>query len=678
MSATFASTARGQTHDEERLLVLMPGAQDGERCARLLREELGVASLICEDMAQLCRELRTGAGAIVLTDDVLTRERCAQLEDGLRDQPGWSALPILLLAREGVNPPAQFAGFDGLQSAVVLERPVRTRALFSAVRSALRARRGQYQIREALQQSQRQAAELAAQDEKLRFALSAGGLGSWEVELDTGTLHCSDICKANFGRAPDAPFSYDEFQASVHDDDQARVRAAIARSLASGDLYDIEYRVVWPNGETHWVMIRGRAICGPHGRPMRMVGVSLDVTERERLHDALRQSQTELARQADQLRAADRLKDEFLATLAHELRNPLAPITAGLALLAESPDRNIVHKTLGVMQRQVTHMVRLIDDLLDVSRITRGKLELKRERVALSGVLEAALEASHAAIQRGEHSLRLELSDEPLFIDADPTRIAQVVSNLLNNASKYTPPGGTITLTSTCEQGQAVISVRDTGYGIPPEHLDEVFEMFSQVNRALERSQGGLGIGLALVRRLVEMHGGSVTVSSAGADRGSTFTVKLPLAAVSSAALEARAGHVMPALAGTRVLVVDDNEDAAQMLALMLERYGYATATAHDGAGALDAARTMAPHVAILDIGLPGMNGYELARHMRQDPTLARTVLIALTGWGTAQDKRKALGAGFDLHMTKPVDVGHLRAALDRTLRDGNVEQAGR
>ena len=662
--------------DEERVLVLMPTARDGERTARMLREEIGVESVICQDLPQLCRELKLGAGAVLLTDDVVLGESSEPLVEVLRDQPPWSAVPILMLAREGTSERIVFPESGAPLSVTIVERPVRTRALLSAVLSALRARRSQYQIRDAILDRERQSARLAAQDEKLRFALTAGRLGAWELDLVSNEMQCSDICKANFGRPADAVFTYTDRHESVHPDDQPRVRAAFAHSVETGDLYDIEHRVIWPNGETHWLLVRGRATYGHDGRPLRMGGVSLDITEREHLLEALRQSESELARQAEQLRTADRLKDEFLATLAHELRNPLAPITAGLALLAESPASEATRKTLGVMERQVSHMVRLIDDLLDVSRITRGKLELKRERVSLASVIDAAVEASQSAIQRARHTLHVEAADEGLVLDADPTRIAQVISNLLNNSSKYMAPGGVIELSTRREGRAAVITVSDMGSGIPAEHIEDVFEMFSQVNRALERAQGGLGIGLALVRRLVEMHGGSVTAQSAGIDKGSMFTVRLPVAASGTTIPPApRCAEVRPQ-AGKRILVVDDNEDAAQMLSLMLVRSGYTTSTAHDGAEALRSAHALLPHAVILDIGLPDMSGYDVAQRMREDPRLAGTVLLALTGWGTEEDKRKALSAGFDTHITKPVNADDLRTTLVRLLQP-SLERAG-
>jgi signal transduction histidine kinase/ActR/RegA family two-component response regulator len=380
---------------------------------------------------------------------------------------------------------------------------------------------------------------------------------------------------------------------------------------------------------------------------------------------ALQRSERELAQQAEQLRATDRRKDEFLATLAHELRNPLAPIQTGLDLLKQSVQQEAGDRTLSVMSRQLKHMVRLIDDLLDVSRITQGKFELKRSRVALSDVLDTAIETSRPLIDAGRHTLRVSVDDPMLLLDADATRLAQVVSNLLNNASKYTPMGGNIELSARREGEHCVIVVRDNGIGIPSEQQEDVFQMFSQVNRALSRSQGGMGIGLALAKSLIELHGGSITVGSPGLNLGSTFTVWLRVASGAVDVKSALAGQSVRA-DKQRVLMVDDNQDAVDLLAAMLDFAGYETAKAYDGASAIASAQAWAPDVVILDIGLPDMSGYEVARRLREKAAFTETPLVALSGWGSAEDKRKATAAGFDLHFTKPVDADALCAALAR------------
>ena len=371
----------------------------------------------------------------------------------------------------------------------------------------------------------------------------------------------------------------------------------------------------------------------------------------------------ELRAQEERLLEADRRKDEFLATLAHELRNPLAPIRTGLQLLSADPPPETARHALAVMQRQTAHMVRLIDDLLDISRITRGKLELRRERVTLGAIGDAAVEASRPFIDWNGHELRVSVAEPSLVLDADLTRLAQVLSNLLNNACKYTPSGGSIELAAERNGDEAVIEVRDRGVGIPPHRLTDIFDMFSQVDHA----HGGLGIGLALVRRLVEMHGGLVRASSEGPGTGSTFIVRLPLAPGAASQHEPKPAAVPSDLrTEQRILVVDDNDDAAELLALMLAQAGYSTQVAHDGPSALAAVESWHPEIVILDIGLPGMSGYDVARALRNEGGAADLSLVALTGWGTERDKRDAVEAGFDAHLTKPVDARDLQRVLTR------------
>jgi PAS domain S-box-containing protein len=387
-----------------------------------------------------------------------------------------------------------------------------------------------------------------------------------------------------------------------------------------------------------------------------------DISERKAAEETLRHL-------ADDLAKADRRKTEFLATLAHELRNPLAPIRSGLGVMRlnrELPPAMV--RVREMMERQVTHMVHLIDDLLDVARISGGKLNLRMERIDLNGVLASAVETSLPLIEAARHELAFDLPDATLLVDGDATRIAQVVSNLLNNAAKYTPAGGRIGLVLGAEGGDALITVTDTGIGIPGHALDSVFDMFSQVGSGAERAQGGLGIGLSLVRQLVQLHGGSVDAHSGGAGSGSRFTVRLPLApgqvrddGAGSAAAPARPDT---AAAKLSVLVVDDNVDAALTLAMILDIEGYATHVAHSGPEALDAAAAFRPAVVFLDIGMPGMDGYETAAALRGLPGLNRPCLVALTGWGAEHDRARSRDAGFDHHLTKPVDLATVQKLL--------------
>lgn len=373
------------------------------------------------------------------------------------------------------------------------------------------------------------------------------------------------------------------------------------------------------------------------------------------------------------LRDADRRKDEFLATLAHELRNPLAPIRNGLQIMKlAAGDPQPIDEARTLMERQVTHMVRLIDDLMDISRITRGKLDLRKERVELAAVVRAAVDTSRPLIEASDHELSLTVPARPIVLDADPTRLAQVFSNLLNNAAKYTEPGGDIALVAERQGSDVVVTVRDNGVGIPPEMLPHVFEMFTQVDRSLERSQGGLGIGLSLVKGMVEMHGGSVEARSGGQGEGSEFVVRLPIVVSPTQRAPAAGGEAEVAgpASGRRILVVDDNHDSARTLARLLKLMGHEARTAHDGGEAVVAAEQYRPELMLLDIGLPVMNGYDVARTVRGKPWGAGVAIVALTGWGQEGDRRRSQEAGIDRHLVKPVDPADLERLLGE-LRPG-------
>jgi PAS domain S-box-containing protein len=398
-----------------------------------------------------------------------------------------------------------------------------------------------------------------------------------------------------------------------------------------------------------------------------------DITERRRSEENLRRLAAELAE-------TDRLKTEFLATLAHELRNPLAPLSNGLQLMRMAADPQALEEARGMMERQLKHLVRLVDDLLDIARISSGKMELRKQRTDLNAVLASAVETSMPLVRTAGHTLSVQLSDENLEVVADATRIAQVVSNLLNNAVKYTPDGGRIELAARREDGEAVVTVTDTGIGIAPQALPQVFEMFTQVGPKLERAPGGLGIGLALVRRLVELHGGRVLAESPGMGGGSTFTVRLPLAAPVADAAAAAAPLSGEAIASSapafRVLVVDDNVDAAESLAALLELQGHATRVAHDGNQALAAAHDFRPEIVFLDIGMPGKDGYQVARELRRQPETRQAVLVALTGWGAQDDRARTRNAGFDHHLTKPAGLADVEGLMSRVAERRPAETA--
>ena len=371
---------------------------------------------------------------------------------------------------------------------------------------------------------------------------------------------------------------------------------------------------------------------------------------------------------AHALKEADLRKDEFLATLAHELRNPLAPIRNGLQILRMSPTGEVSNDVRDMMDRQLTHLVRLIDDLLDVSRVSQGKIDLRKEKITLQAVLQSAVEASQPLINARGQTLILDIPEMPLWLDADLVRLAQVVENLLNNAAKYTQEKGIIKLSVRQEGQQIALAISDNGSGIPADMLPKVFELFTQVDRNLERSQGGLGIGLALVKRLVDMHSGRIQAESAGLGRGSTFTVFLPLASAPMGKVDAA---VTPTISpaetkSKRILVVDDNVASAKTIGWMLELIEHQPTLAHDGIEALAVAKKMTPDVVLLDIGLPGMNGYDVCRTLRQDPAFKETIFIAQTGWGQERDRQLAREAGFDHHLVKPVKLEELSALLEK------------
>jgi CheY-like chemotaxis protein/two-component sensor histidine kinase len=368
------------------------------------------------------------------------------------------------------------------------------------------------------------------------------------------------------------------------------------------------------------------------------------------------------------LKDADRRKDEFLAMLAHELRNPLAPIRNAAQLFRSQGGRvPELQWATEVIDRQVHHMSRLVDDLLDVSRITRGKIELRRELLDLKDVVETAVEASRPLLEKGGHRLTVTLPPSPILLEADPPRITQVLVNLLNNAAKYTDHGGRIDLTAESTGDHVTIRVKDNGIGIPADALPDIFEMFTQVDRSRERAEGGLGLGLTLVKRLVQMHGGSVEAKSDGLGKGSEFVVRFPIVQDTERRTPVWHDEKAEAPPTRRILIVDDNQDAAYTLSMLLRTFGNEVSTAHDGLEAVGAAASFKPEVVLLDIGLPGLNGYDVARRIRQQDGGEDILLVALTGWGQEDDRRRSLEAGFDYHMTKPIEFDALKKLLAET-----------
>lgn len=508
---------------DQRLLFLAPTARDAATTENLLRDA-GIEVSPYWTMASLLDAIGQGAAGILIPEEALTPELSARLSDLLSSQPPWSDLPVLILTRAGADSQTITMAVRMLGNVTLLERPLRVGTLVTAVRSALRARERQYQIRGYLE-------------------------------------------------------------------DRARAEAA--------------------------------------------------------------------------LRQADQRKDEFLATLGHELRNPLTPLLMGLQLLKTSTGApGADDRVKAVMERQINHLVRLVDDLLEVSRITRGLIETQREPMELASALRYAIDTSRALVEAAGHTLIVQLPSEPVTVAGDAVRLTQVFANLITNAAKYTNTGGTIWVSLSREGGHALVSVKDNGIGIPASHLRSVFDMFMQVDRSGRRAQGGLGIGLTLVRSLVEMHGGRVEARSAGLGAGSEFIVELPTIAESILPSDVPQIGQLPA---RRILLVDDNQDALDTLASLLATLGASVATASSGKEALGMLDQVQPDAVLLDIGMPEMDGYEVARRIRANPDHAGVLLIALTGWGQDQDFALSSAAGFDHHLVKPLDLLQLRQILTQS-----------
>lgn len=488
----------------------------------------------------------------------------------------------------------------------------------------------------------------------MEMALEASRTGTFHWDIQTNRLTWDDALDRLFGLRPgEVVRSLDHFIALVHPDDRAEVIRRCERCRDSGDDFEMEFRVVYPDGSLHWLYDRGRTFLDPAGRARTMTGACVDITHYVRSREALK--------------LADRQKDDFLATLAHELRNPLAPLRTGLHLLQNFKTGlpGQADQVLGIMQRQLDHMVRLVDDLLDIARIRQGKILLRQDPLSLQSVLEQALESVQSLLDAQDHEVVWNGVDPALQVTGDPTRLVQVVGNLLNNAAKYTPRGGRVTLRAgdATQPGMLLIEVADTGIGIPSDMLEHVFDRFAQVPQHLDHAQGGLGIGLSVVKGLVEMHGGRVSAQSAGPGAGSLFRVWLPRANM-PAPVEPAPPSNPGAIERQRVLVVDDNRDAAETIAMALQMSGHEVFLAHDGRTAVEMVERYDPAVVFLDIGMPGLNGYETASLLRDLPGAQARKLVALTGWGSQADQTRSLEAGFDLHLTKPVDIDKVQRVL--------------
>lgn len=500
-------------------------------------------------------------------------------------------------------------------------------------------------------------ASLEKSEERFRFLAENIASMLWISALD-GTITYANRRWLEYRGLTELPSGSQWPDIEVHADDRERWLAEWRAHLDTGERFDIEARHRRYDGTYRWFLTRAAPRLGDDGEMICWFGVTTDIHDQKTMHQ--------------QLRDADRRKDEFLAVLSHELRNPLSPIRNAVQVMrlagAENPQ---IVWCRDVIERQTEHLTRLVDDLLDVSRITRGKVRLQKETIDLGAVVASAVETNRQLIEAKKHVVSIETPETPVLVSGDPMRIGQVFANLINNAAKYMEVGGSIVVQVARDASDpflATVRVRDTGYGIPAAVLPIVFEMFTQGDRTISDAQGGLGVGLSLVRSLVGLHGGTVEAHSDGAGRGSEFLVRLPALdrdGVRMPPPSSQLGAPRRSDAARVVLVVDDNQDSADSLAILLRTLGHEVHTASDGLAAIDGAERLRPDVVLLDLGMPRCDGYEAAKAIRQKPWGRSMVLVAQTGWGQEEDRKRTASAGFDLHMTKPIDIGALLRLID-------------
>jgi PAS domain S-box-containing protein len=538
----------------------------------------------------------------------------------------------------------------GVGRTLALVFGVFTVAMIAMSQVVFTALRRQFNAEWHAQQLEEMGAALRESEQRFRATFQNAAVGIAHVGMDGSWLRVNDRVCEIIGYSRDELLTR-TFQDVTHLDDVSAdfgLFDNMVRGESNG--YQIEKRYRHKDGHLVWVHLTTALQRDDHGKPVYSIAVIQDITARKGAEEALRES--------------DQAKDEFLAVLGHELRNPLAPLRTGLELLEQAPrSQDLLDRLLPMMDRQLSHLVRLVDDLLDISRISRGAIELQRAPLNANAPIQTAVEQTRTLVEQRQHQLLVQPSDEPLGVNGDFERLTQVFANLLVNAAKYMKPGGTIWVTSGAESGQAVVRVRDTGYGIPPGRIKSLFELFSQIPEHRDGTGGGLGVGLALCRRIIEMHGGSIEAMSEGLERGSEFVVRLPISAVD---VEGVAVPRQDVSAGPprRVLVVDDNIDAAEGLQMLLEMNGHTVEVAYDGPTALQMIEHSNPDVVLLDLGLPGMDGVEVARRVRALPRVGETLIVAVTGWGQDEDRHRTSAAGFDMHLTKPIDWHQLAPIL--------------
>jgi PAS domain S-box-containing protein len=627
------------TKDEFCVRLLAPTQRDREATQALLAQAQ-IACRPCADVAALAVQCQQPTGAVLLTDAAFADPRIDQLLAAFGNQRSWSDTPVILLCRPGPRTNTAARVLGTLHNVTILERPTTSRTLLSSVQAALRARRRQYQLSEQFEALR--ASEVALRDRERQLHTLADNspdiLSRFDRQLRHVFINSAGLAAMGLQRSEVLGRTSRELGMPEHL--CTLWENALERVFESGKSLTIEFEYEGRNGRRDFVnaLVPERDYLGS---VETVLCVAHDVTDKRR---------AELA-----LQAANRRKDEFLAMLAHELRNPLAPIRNAAEYLARTCPQESHIKAADIVRRQVAHMTRLIDDLLDVSRITEGRIQLHRQTLEIGAVITDALESVEPLMRERKHTLLVSSTYQPLHVSGDRARLVQCLVNVLTNAAKYTDPGGEIRVDVRRQDAGVVLVITDNGMGISPELLPSLFELFVQGDRSLDRSQGGLGIGLSVVRRLIEMHGGEVSAESAGLGCGSSFQIRLPIVEAPAAASQ---DEIKPSVHRRRILIVDDNADSADSLALNLELDGHETKVVYRSVDALECVQPLQPDIILLDIGLPEMNGYEVAARIRS--IQLPVTIIALTGYGQHEDIQRARAAGFDAHIIKPVDFGRL------------------
>jgi PAS domain S-box-containing protein len=659
--------------EEKRVLFVPPTVRDGE-ITRLLLGKAGLMCVMCVDLNHLVKELHLGAGVVLLTEKALTGKGVDELLTIVEKQPSWSDLPVVMMMQQGDQSPVATNVLRSLRNVTLLERPASTLSVVSAVQAAVRGRERQYQTRDQIESIRKGEARSRELQQQLEIAIDASELGTFHCDMPLDKIVWNTRCKAHFWLPPEAEIDFDLFYSILHPDDRERTREAIADCVYGGKGYDIEYRTVSPQGEVRWIRATGRTYY-KEGKPVRFDGTTQDITERKRL-DEERKLLLDIERTARvESERTSRMKDEFLATLSHELRTPLNAILGWTQLLKrDQQDPEMLSEAISVIERNVRVQTQLIEDLLDMSRIISGNVRLDVQRVELSEIIDVAMEGVKPTAETKGVKLEKVIDRLVGLVSGDQGRLQQVLWNLLTNAIKFTPKGGKVRVLAEAMQSHVEISVSDNGEGISRDFLPHVFERFSQAEGSAKRKHRGLGLGLSIVKSLVEMHGGTVRAYSHGEGQGATFTIQLPLHAPKSSEgaenppsprmslSDLSVGYERPNLQGLKVLVVEDEVDASELIRRFLIECEALAAVADSAAQALKLLITFKPDVIVSDIGMPQKDGYEFLSDVRKQGLT--TPAVALSAYVREEDRNRSAQSGYQMHLAKPVEPAELLAVI--------------